>query len=331
MTTTSDARMRTFSEPPVTVVTPVYNGEPYIAECIESVLAQTYRNFEYIVVNNRSTDSTRETVQHYARRDARVRVHDNAEFLDIVANHNLAFRQVSAQSAYCKVVSADDVLLPDCIRQMVDLAELHPNVGIVSSYQMSDRKINNFGMPYPESVVSGREICRRSLLGGPYVFGAPTSLLYRASLVRSVPAFFSSPQSYADTAACYDYLDRCDFGFVHQILSVERVHTGQTSEISRTNNYYAADNLRFLVEFGPRYLSEDEIRQRLEQRLKSYYQFLGKAWLQRRGKEFWDYHESALQGCGRPLERTRLALSALDHVLNKILNPRQTIENLFAR
>ena len=55
-------------EPLVSVATPVYNGERHLAECIESVLAQTYQNWEYIIVNNCSTDRTREIAESYGRR-----------------------------------------------------------------------------------------------------------------------------------------------------------------------------------------------------------------------------------------------------------------------
>jgi len=317
-------------EPFVSILTPVYNTEKYLAECIESVLAQTYRNFEYVIVNNCSTDGTLAIAESYARKDARIRVHNNTEFLDIISNHNLAFRLMSPQSEFCKVVSADDSLFPDCVLQMVDLAKAHPKVGIVSSYQISTQGLNNLGMPFPETVVQGKEICRRSLLGGPYVFGAPTSLLYRSELVRSVEAFYPNSSPHADTSACYEYLDRWDFGFVHQILSVERWHPGQTSERSRVMNYYVAENLRYLMEYGPRYLTEAELQRRLNQRLVNYYKFLSKSWLQRRDKAFWDYHKQSLEGSGQPLDWLRLARAVVAQILNKLLNPKQTIENLLA-
>ena len=56
-------------EPLVTVLTPVYNGEDFLAQCIESILAQDYRNFEYIIVNNCSKDRTLEIAQSYAEKD----------------------------------------------------------------------------------------------------------------------------------------------------------------------------------------------------------------------------------------------------------------------
>ena len=81
--------------PLVTVLTPVYNGEAYFAECIESVLSQTYQNFEYIIVNNCSTDRSLEIAKTYAARDSRVRIHTNEKFVDVIANHNTAFRLMS--------------------------------------------------------------------------------------------------------------------------------------------------------------------------------------------------------------------------------------------
>jgi glycosyltransferase involved in cell wall biosynthesis len=319
------------NEPFVTVLTPVYNTEQYIAECIESVLAQTYTNWEYVIVNNCSTDRTLEIAQSYAAKDKRIRVHNNAEFLGIIANHNLAFNLMSPDAKYCKLVSADDWLFPDCIRQMVELGEAHPTVGIIATYQISTEKINNLGMPYPESFVSGKEIARRSLLGGPYVFGAPTSLIYRSDLVRSVKEFYPGTSPHADTAACYEYLDRCDFGFVHQILTYERWHAGQASERARIMNCYVPDNLLYLVEYGRKYLTEEEFQNRLRQRLKNYYNFLAKSWLQGRDKEFWEYHKLQLTAAGCPLNRLVLVRAVLDFALNKVLNPKQTIENLFVR
>jgi hypothetical protein len=248
--------------------------------------------------------------------------------LDIISNHNLAFRLMSPASKYCKVVSADDWLYPDCIRLMVELAEANPSVGFVTGYAISTERINHLGMPYPESVVPGREICRRSLLGGPYVFGAPTSLLYRSDLVRSVRDFFPNSSPHADTSACYEYLDRCDFGFVHQIVSFERVHAGQTSEKSRVINYYIAENLRYLVEYGPRYLDAGSLRRRVRERLGGYYRFLAKSVLRRRDKEFWEYHEAQLRQAGYPLSRARLTRAIVTFLLDKALSPKETIEGL---
>ena len=78
-------------EPLVSVLTPVYNGEAYLTECIESVLSQTYQNFEYLIVNNNSTDGTLQIAQHYASLDKRIRIHSNDELLDVISNHNRAF------------------------------------------------------------------------------------------------------------------------------------------------------------------------------------------------------------------------------------------------
>jgi glycosyltransferase involved in cell wall biosynthesis len=107
----------------VSILTPVYNDEKCLAECIESVLAQTYANWKYIIVNNRSTDCTLETAQRYARMDQRIRIHNNQTFVGMIENHNIAFQLISPASSYCKMVHADDWLFPECITQMVRVAQ----------------------------------------------------------------------------------------------------------------------------------------------------------------------------------------------------------------
>ena len=112
--------MKPESQPLVSVLTPVYNGEKYLSECIESVLEQTYLNWEYIIVNNRSTDRTSEIARAYASKDKRIRVHTNTEFVDFAANENIAFQQIALESKYCKMVHADDWLSPGQLQQGLD-------------------------------------------------------------------------------------------------------------------------------------------------------------------------------------------------------------------
>src|SRR5215468_3228733 len=100
------------NRPLVSIVTPVYNGGQYLAKCIESVLAQTYEAFEYIIVNNCSTDCSLEVAKEYERKDKRVRVQTNSKFVGLIENHNIAFRSISEDSTYCKVVCADDWIYP---------------------------------------------------------------------------------------------------------------------------------------------------------------------------------------------------------------------------
>ena len=186
--------MNLSEQPLVTVVTPVYNGEKYLVECIESVLAQTYQRLEYIIVNNCSTDRSPEIIKAYAEKDSRIRLHNNKELISAAENHHTGFRQMSPKSKYCKVVHADDWLFPECIEKMVNLAEENPSVGIVGSYRLDGNWVNLDGLPYPSHVLSGREICRAFLLGGPYVFGSPTSLLIRSDIVRNRDPFYDESQ-----------------------------------------------------------------------------------------------------------------------------------------
>jgi glycosyltransferase involved in cell wall biosynthesis len=305
-----------FTKPLVSVITPVYNGEEFLTECIESVLTQTYAHWEYMIVNNCSSDGTQKIAETYAAKDRRIRVHNNSKFLTALQNHNHALRMLSPESQYCKILHADDLLFPECLERMVQLGEQHPTVGLVGSYMLHGNKVILDGLPYPGSVISGRELSRRILLGGPNVFGSPTTLLIRADIVRSKPHFFGSSKTYADHEACYDLLKDHDFGFVHQVLTFSRVHGKRRTALAKDFNTYIAARLNLAVKFGHVYLGTDEFKKRLEELLTGYYRFLGKSLFLLREKDFWKYHRDELRTAGYPFSTRKFVLSCCSGLLD---------------
>src|SRR6267378_1764711 len=148
-------------EPFVSVVTPFYNTAAYLPQCIESVLGQSYRNFEYVLVDNCSSDDSLAIATKYAAADSRIRIVNNSEFLGQVANYNHALRQISPESRYCKMVQADDWIYPQCLAEMVQVGEAHPTVGIVGAYTLLQTVAFLDGLSHSQSFISGRELCRR--------------------------------------------------------------------------------------------------------------------------------------------------------------------------
>ncbi|HQY58813.1 MAG: glycosyltransferase family 2 protein [Nitrospira sp.] len=317
------------AQPLVTVLTPVYNGEKYIVECIESVLAQSYDNWEYHIINNCSTDGTLKIAEAYAARDPRIRVTTNPQFVLREENHNIAFRQVSQNSKYCKMVHADDWLFSDCIAKMVELAEANPTVAVVGAYGLRKERVVWDGLPYPSSFMTGREVCRRVFLNGIFVFGTPTSVLFASDVVRSRPAFHNVDNEHADAEACFEVLTDRDFGFVHQVLSYTRVHSENASTFDEVCMWLP--EIEILLKYGPAYLSADEYKQETEKIWDQYYTFLGSRVFRNRAKGFWSYHRNTLDRLGHPLAVRRVAKAIALKVFDLLLNPLTTSTRIVGR
>jgi glycosyltransferase involved in cell wall biosynthesis len=313
----------------VSVLTPVFNGEKYLTECLESVLGQTYANWEYIIVNNRSTDRTSEIARAYASKDRRIRVHTNREFVDFAANENIAFQQIAPESKYCKMVHADDWLFPECIMKMVELAEAHPTVAIVGAYGLRNERVSWDGLPYPSTVVSGKEICRNTLLGGPYVFGSPSSMLIRSTEVRKRnPRFYNDKNPHCDIESCLDILRDNDFGFVHQVLTFTREHAEAESTFSNRFGTTYLGTLEHLDKYGRSYLNDAEYKQCVQRCWDKYYTFLASKVLQRSEKRFWDFHRKTLERLGYSLNKRKLTKHLIVDLFNCVLNPLNTSKKI---
>lgn len=262
----------------VSVVTPVYNGERYLAECIESVLAQSFADWEYVILDNCSSDRSGCIAESYALTDQRIRVYHNDEVLPLVANFNRATTLVSPGARYLKFLCADDLLLPHCLKMMVDLAEANPKVVLVGSYKIWGRDAECEGPPFPQDVVCGREICRWFFQGRLGLLGSQTNHLIR--LLRPIDGsnLFDERFVHTDIELWVRMLkDGDQFGFVHQVLTFTRLHEETVSEYSHLMGIGRLEYLAILTKYGASFLSERERRALLRDYRRRQTRFLVRA------------------------------------------------------
>ncbi len=120
--------------PAVTVLMGVFNGLPHLAGAIESILAQSFADFEFLIIDDASTDGSVDVIAEYARRDARVRVILNQENQGLGAVLNRGVQE--ARGTLVARMDADDRSVPHRLERQVAFLESHPDVDIVGSYAL---------------------------------------------------------------------------------------------------------------------------------------------------------------------------------------------------
>jgi len=311
---------------------PVYNGEQFIADAIRSVLAQTYPHWTLTIGNNHSKDRTLAIAEEFATKDSRIRVVTYPSFVSVVESHNNAFRLVPEDATYCRALGADDLLFPEALEKMVEVAERHPTVGLVLSYVLAGNTVVVPGYKYPDTFVPGMEVGRLRFLQNTSLFAGPSSCMLRASIVRAKQAFYNPVNYYGDLEAYIELLQRHDFGFVHQVLSYTR-----KGPDSRTTSYldrvFAQTAMRILEinKFGAHFLSPEERSRILRKAKRHYYGFLGASVWEFRGREFWDYHRRHVKEMGYPMRYRLVTWYALLRLFDLIGNPLRTIRGLGRR
>ena len=188
----------------VTVLLAVYNGERYVGKTIESVLRQSFTDYEFIVIDDGSTDATPAVLRSYAERDGRIRLlaHEN-HGVGYTINRGLN----EAHGHLIAIIEADDLMLPDRLQKQVAFFDAHPEHVLVGGYlQIIDPDDNPIGLrKYP---VSDEALRSRIVLYDP--FGHP-SLMFRR----------------ADALACGGYTSRFwtgeDYDFVLRLALRGRI------------------------------------------------------------------------------------------------------------
>jgi len=151
--------------PTVSILTTVYNREKYIAACIESVLASTYQDWELIIVDDVSTDTSLAIAKSYEKKDSRIKVYINEKNLGDYPNRNKAAS--CAKGKYIKYLDADDIIYPHGLEVMVHTMEQFSEAALgISQKVVEDVKPYPFVMQPKETFI--REFLMRGVLGlGP--------------------------------------------------------------------------------------------------------------------------------------------------------------------
>ncbi|TFF87206.1 MAG: glycosyltransferase [Promethearchaeota archaeon] len=169
-------------EPFLTVFTPNYNRENLISETIESILNQTYSNFEYIIIDDGSTDNSWKIIQTYAKKDERIKPYRNEKNLGIVKTRNRGFKLSSKKSKYFAIIDSDDIAILNRLELQVDFLEQNPNYGLVGSSKYiinKDSRVIGF-RDYPTSNKKIKKVITR------YNPIAQSSVLLRKEVIKKI-------------------------------------------------------------------------------------------------------------------------------------------------
>ena len=171
--------------PKISICIPTYNYANFLAEAIESVLSQTYDNIEIVVIDNCSTDNTKEVVERYATVDSRVSYVRNDSNVGLTGNLNRCLEL--ARYDFVKILCADDLIAPTCLEKSIRLMVSNPEVVVVStarqtvSVDLNPLEVLSFFLT--EQTIPGDTIIRRCLFEGNIV-GEPSSVLFRKGKVH---------------------------------------------------------------------------------------------------------------------------------------------------
>lgn len=252
-------------KPLVAIGVPVYNGDQYLEECLNSILKQSYQNWECVIIDNCSTDNTNAIAQRFVEKDSRFKLFQNASLLPVMENWNMAFSYVNKDADYFKIIPADDWIFSSYLERFVDILENYPQVGVCSSYRIDGLRIRGNGLNYYEgNVFDGRKIIQDELLQNIDVSGSGNTVLYRFSELKKLdgyPQIFSLESLHGDTDLTYRILSNSDLGFIFDVLSYTRRHISSiTNQVA--NKLYTAICFRdnqlikykhIIADFEPRY------------------------------------------------------------------------------
>jgi glycosyltransferase involved in cell wall biosynthesis len=232
--------------PLVSVIIPAYNAGKYIGEAIDSVLSQTYKNIEVIIINDASTDNTLDVIKNYRGKDKRIRIFDNIKNMGIGMNRARGLEL--AKGEYICWQDADDISLPSRISHQVGFLIDHKDVGVVGGFiQFFNEKGDGVVRRYEQFDVALRsKIFRYNPVAQP-------ASMSRAEVYRQVGTYNS------DYVVCEDLEMLFRIGTKYKFANIQEIvlrYRQTNSSLTRSNlrrMEKAAISIRKLYSKNPEY------------------------------------------------------------------------------
>jgi len=250
--------------PKVSVLIPNFNYARYLGEAIQSVLAQSFRNFELLVSDNQSTDDSAAVIQQFASRDKRIRY--VAQDRNIGAHGNYQWCLGEARGEYIRFLNADDMMSgKHSLGTMVQMLDRHPDAVLASSavWVMNDltkeRKLRDrFGR---SGVFLGTDVARCCLTPSVRnLVGEPSAVIFRRKNAQA--GFGGAFNHWADLEVWLRILEHGCFAYTTEGLSVFRVHGAQATQRDHKQFSHILEMPRFISSFSNRaWLNEEDVRE----------------------------------------------------------------------
>ena len=226
--------------PKVSIGMPVYNGEPYVEEALESILSQSFEDFEVVISDNASTDRTGQICLAYAGRDERIRYFRMRQNYGVLDNFNNVFRLSAGE--YFKWAASDDVCGPDYLLRAVQVLDEDPSVVLAWAKTVGiDERGERVACPSevsdlnsPDSVYSPDPVVRfRRLMRNIWWVDGPIHGVIRASSLAETR--WLEPQHMSGDQILLTELSlKGRFFEIPDATFFSRVHEGKTSRRQRT-------------------------------------------------------------------------------------------------
>jgi len=217
--------------PRVSVVVPSFNNASFIEATMDSILAQSFEDFELVVADHSSVDGTWELLQHY-RTDPRVRLLRTEAGGG--APRNWERVTAAAGGQLLKLVCGDDIIYPDCLRMQVEAMDANPEVVLVAAQRdLIDARgailMSRRGLAGLTGPVAGRVAARRTVVVGANIFGEPACVLIRRKTLQDAGGWDGRHPYVIDEATYVNVLLRGDFFGIDRSLAAFRLSSSQWS------------------------------------------------------------------------------------------------------